>query len=170
MKLLIPCSQLMVCRIRHVKCDERKPLCLRCEKFGISCDGYESFTSLAALPERRSTSLLPRNAASLSIITPSSTGKFESQEEYQYFLHYRSETSLDLSGCMPEDVWNQVIPRASESAQALRNLTLAVSAMDKARHSSSRASHSQYAVRTMFSYIRSNSTRLDVPQSIRTFT
>jgi len=137
----------MIYRIRHVKCDERRPSCLRCEKFGICCDGYEVLTSLPALQERRSVELLPWNPMGLLILTPSTTGKFESQEEYEYFLHYRSETSLNLSGCMPEDVWNEVIPRASESAQALRNLTIAVSAMDKARHSSSPESHSQYAVR-----------------------
>jgi hypothetical protein len=142
----------MLYRIRHVKCDERKPSCLRCDKFGVSCDGYEVYISPAALRERRPTSLLPRKAASLSIFTPSSTVKFESQEEYQYFLHYRSETSLDISGAMPEDVWSQVIPQASESTQALRDLTLAVAAIDKAMHSSSLASHFKYAVCTIFSF------------------
>ncbi|KAE9370402.1 hypothetical protein N431DRAFT_546260 [Stipitochalara longipes BDJ] len=132
--------------IRRVKCDERKPSCLRCDKFGISCDGYEVHTSPVVLRGRNLSPLLPRNVGNLSILTPSPAARFESQEEYQYFLHYRSETSIDISGAMPEDVWNQVIPRAAESAPALRNLTLAVSAMDKARHSSSPASHSQYAV------------------------
>ena len=27
-------------RFRKVKCDERKPFCARCERFGIKCDGY----------------------------------------------------------------------------------------------------------------------------------
>jgi hypothetical protein len=48
---------------------------------------------------------------------------------------------------MPEEVWSQVIPRANVGHMALRNLTLAVSAMDKARHSSSPVPHSQFGVR-----------------------
>ncbi|CAG8979869.1 hypothetical protein HYALB_00002642 [Hymenoscyphus albidus] len=30
------------CKIRRVKCDETKPSCLRCVKFGHQCDGYVS--------------------------------------------------------------------------------------------------------------------------------
>ncbi|KAK0640208.1 White-opaque regulator 1 [Lasiodiplodia hormozganensis] len=29
------------CRARHIKCDERKPTCRRCEKSGYTCQGYE---------------------------------------------------------------------------------------------------------------------------------
>ncbi|KIW86496.1 hypothetical protein Z517_01894 [Fonsecaea pedrosoi CBS 271.37] len=28
------------CRDRHVKCDERRPTCQRCAKFGVDCQGY----------------------------------------------------------------------------------------------------------------------------------
>lgn len=106
---------------------------------------------MSVLRERKPTSLLPRGGgASLSVISPSSIAKFETEEEYQYFLHYRNETVIDLSGAMPEDVWSQIIPRANAGNLALRNLTLAVSAMDKARHSSSPASHSKFAVSIVF--------------------
>ena len=30
------------CRVRRVKCDERKPTCERCEKANIVCNGYEA--------------------------------------------------------------------------------------------------------------------------------
>ncbi|GME36042.1 hypothetical protein GTA08_BOTSDO07470 [Neofusicoccum parvum] len=29
------------CRARHIKCDERKPTCRRCEKSGYTCQGYK---------------------------------------------------------------------------------------------------------------------------------
>ena len=32
----------LTCRIRRVKCDETKPLCVRCTKTGRQCDGYSS--------------------------------------------------------------------------------------------------------------------------------
>ncbi|KAF6817434.1 hypothetical protein CSOJ01_02356 [Colletotrichum sojae] len=33
-------SGCITCKIRRVKCDERKPTCFRCEKADIKCDGY----------------------------------------------------------------------------------------------------------------------------------
>src|SRR3569833_3334642 len=35
-------SGCLTCTRRHVKCDERKPFCLRCEKADIECAGYSS--------------------------------------------------------------------------------------------------------------------------------
>ncbi|KAH8897192.1 hypothetical protein GQ53DRAFT_506788 [Thozetella sp. PMI_491] len=29
------------CKVRHLKCGEEKPFCLRCKRAGITCDGYE---------------------------------------------------------------------------------------------------------------------------------
>jgi hypothetical protein len=29
-------------RIRHLKCDETKPICIRCQKDGQKCDGYNT--------------------------------------------------------------------------------------------------------------------------------
>ncbi|TGO10582.1 hypothetical protein BTUL_0131g00230 [Botrytis tulipae] len=31
------------CKARRVKCDETKPACMRCQKFGRVCDGYSAF-------------------------------------------------------------------------------------------------------------------------------
>lgn len=36
------------CRARHVKCDERRPLCLRCTNAKIDCEGYEVRLSWAS--------------------------------------------------------------------------------------------------------------------------
>jgi hypothetical protein len=129
-----------------------KPTCFRCEKFGVTCDGYEDYSSAPVSRERKPSALLPRTFAGLSLYKPSSTETFETQEDYQYFLHFRHETIIDLSGIMPEYAWTQVIPHSASSELALRHLILAVSATDKARHSSSPASHSQFAMRSLFSY------------------
>jgi hypothetical protein len=142
----------MLYRVRRVKCDERKPLCLRCDKFGVQCDGYEDYSLAPVSRERKPAALLPSTSVGLSIYRPSSTTGFETQEEYQYFLHYRNQTVIDLSGAMPEEVWSQVIPRANVGHMAIRNLTLAVSAMNKARNSSSPVPHSQFGVRIILSY------------------
>ncbi len=39
-RLVVTIDWLIRCRTRRVKCDETKPSCLRCEKFGHKCDGY----------------------------------------------------------------------------------------------------------------------------------
>jgi hypothetical protein len=126
----------------------------------VKCDGYRDLNPRLCreekpallLPRDNMAFLVPRTAASLSFYTPSSIAKFSNQEEYQYFLHFRDQMTIDLSGSMPEAVWSQVIPRAIDSELSLRNLTVAVSAMDKARHSSSMASHIQFAVSTLLLY------------------
>src|ERR1700760_275095 len=44
------------CRARHVKCDERRPSCLRCTNSKIYCEGYEvrlSWTSTRSSVIRR---------------------------------------------------------------------------------------------------------------------
>jgi hypothetical protein len=39
------------CRVRHVKCDETKPICRRCQSFGVLCDGYGP--SATVLPQAK---------------------------------------------------------------------------------------------------------------------
>lgn len=40
----------LTCRRRHVKCDERKPLCQRCQAANLVCNGYESKRYVAPKP------------------------------------------------------------------------------------------------------------------------
>ncbi|KAH6876827.1 hypothetical protein B0T10DRAFT_497333 [Thelonectria olida] len=48
------------CKARHVKCDERKPTCLRCETARIPCDGYPNVpVRKKEKPARPTTSLIP---------------------------------------------------------------------------------------------------------------
>jgi hypothetical protein len=58
--------------------------------------------------------------------------------------------TTDLLGSILEPRWYQIIPGATDSQLALRNLTVATSAVDKARYSSSPASHSKFAVGIVF--------------------
>ncbi|PVH71821.1 hypothetical protein DL98DRAFT_520866 [Cadophora sp. DSE1049] len=47
------------CKKRHVKCDEGKPFCQRCQKYGFVCDGYETKATKAMRPAVRR-DLLPK--------------------------------------------------------------------------------------------------------------
>ncbi|KAL4748345.1 hypothetical protein BDW72DRAFT_180742, partial [Aspergillus terricola var. indicus] len=57
----------LICKNRRVKCDERKPTCLRCENYGAACV-YAS--SLSTSPSSRSSSSLRSTTASTSRSTP----------------------------------------------------------------------------------------------------
>ncbi|KAE9377258.1 hypothetical protein N431DRAFT_368998 [Stipitochalara longipes BDJ] len=49
------------CRVRRVKCDERKPDCRRCEIFGVGCDGYADPKSSVSSKKPPPLPILPRN-------------------------------------------------------------------------------------------------------------
>lgn len=67
------------CRIRRVKCDENKPQCLRCQKFGHQCDGYVKHASKPPQWNNSSSrTLVPKassSAGASSKIPPISTGR-----------------------------------------------------------------------------------------------
>ncbi|KAH7052399.1 hypothetical protein B0J12DRAFT_72335 [Macrophomina phaseolina] len=72
------------CRARHIKCDERKPTCLRCEKSGYNCQGYKKpihflihtaagpSSSLSASSASASPSPAPAAARTKALIKPRS--------------------------------------------------------------------------------------------------
>lgn len=136
-------------RIRHVKCGEEKPFCLKCIKFGISCDGYAEDHPRPPPPRKCTTKpLLPRAVYESPLFIAPATALFENEVEYQYFLHFRDEVSFDLSGAIHTKIWNYVVLQATNEINALRDLTISISALSKARSSpESAASHHSFAVR-----------------------
>ncbi|UKZ48155.1 hypothetical protein TrVGV298_002391 [Trichoderma virens] len=59
------------CRIRKVKCDEKRPFCLRCVNTGRACDGYESpFRIFPSQPSRSSHSGDSSSAVDLQPVQP----------------------------------------------------------------------------------------------------
>ncbi|KAL4762862.1 Zn(II)2Cys6 transcription factor domain-containing protein [Aspergillus foveolatus] len=58
----------LICKGRRVKCDERKPTCLRCENYGAACVYASSLSSSSS--SSRSSSIMRSTAASTSRSTP----------------------------------------------------------------------------------------------------
>ncbi|KAE8451405.1 hypothetical protein EG329_004034 [Mollisiaceae sp. DMI_Dod_QoI] len=137
------------CKIRRVKCDEERPVCLKCRKFGVDCDGYEQpppytrGTSLATKP------LLPRGVCEVPLCILPTSALFKNELEHQYFLHFRDEVSFELSGPLPTKIWNHVILQSSTETIALRNLTIAIAALSKSRScpKENAALHRSFAIR-----------------------
>ena len=46
-------SGCLTCRRRHVKCDEGKPQCKRCQKANVRCEGYEGKRSVPSREARK---------------------------------------------------------------------------------------------------------------------
>lgn len=119
----------MSCRTRRVKCGEEKPHCLRCQKFGVECEGYTSHFRTRQPGQSEPVTV---KSAPLASILPL-TAIFDNQAEYLYFLHFRDETSLDLSGTTWQPIWDSVILRTCNSSMAIRHLAMSVAAISKAR-------------------------------------
>lgn len=98
-----------------MKCDEGKPTCERCIRFGALCDGY----SKPAQPTRR-ISLLP--------ILP----RFADEQESRFFSIYVQNTAIEIAGPFRSVLWSQLIPQASESESYIRQIVSAISASNQA--------------------------------------
>ncbi|KAH8654956.1 hypothetical protein BGZ60DRAFT_532587 [Tricladium varicosporioides] len=124
------------CKIRRVKCDEARPCCNRCLKFGVICDGYDP--SFRPGKEKKQAviirELIPRKiVASPSIATNIAYSTcFQDNQEYRYFLHFQEETSRDFSGPFTDKLWSQVLLRASQGEPALCRLVSSIGALTKA--------------------------------------
>jgi Fungal Zn(2)-Cys(6) binuclear cluster domain len=53
------CLDSHIDRIRHIKCDEAKPICARCRQFGYNCEGYTYGSSTTTLPSNSRSSQAP---------------------------------------------------------------------------------------------------------------
>ena len=133
---------LLICdRIRRVKCDETKPKCLRCGKFGRVCDGYDIKTSCppkptTPKPSSRSRQLLPIILAPLAPVPPGprlpTTISFQDEQQAQYFQFFQSETAAALSGGFPTTLWNRIVLQACVDEPCILQCTVAISALGKA--------------------------------------
>ncbi|KAH6665561.1 hypothetical protein B0J14DRAFT_233901 [Halenospora varia] len=145
------------CKIRRVKCDEARPFCNRCLKFGVVCDGYDP--SFRPRKEKKKPmairELLPRTKVALPPLSANIAYStcFQDNQEYRYFLHFQEESSHDFSGAFTDKLWNQVLLRASQGEPALCRLVSSIGALTKAAsvreagvNPSEEIAHQQYAL------------------------
>lgn len=138
--LLIPVSlhQLnILSRIRRVKCDEGRPFCNRCIKFGTICDGYLQPDSKTAVPARcnilpKGSSIVPRPRQLLSRIhyVPLAP-KFDNELEGHFFRLYVQETASQIAGPFKTSLWSRLIPQACEAEPFIRQIVVGISALSE---------------------------------------
>ncbi|KAF8854582.1 hypothetical protein BDZ45DRAFT_747395 [Acephala macrosclerotiorum] len=150
------------CKRRRIKCDERHPGCLRCEKFGVECDGYQTHIEP---PQRRSKRdpLLPQKRAILPkdqcliarlpqpqdlLQEPSLMPTLDGPDDYQYFQFFREKSFHEFSD-LP---WMKGMLQVSHNQPTIQYLISSVSALCKAtciklKNRENQAQHFQHAYR-----------------------
>ncbi|KAF8850285.1 hypothetical protein BDZ45DRAFT_196938 [Acephala macrosclerotiorum] len=142
---------------RRIKCDERKPFCQRCTRFGYQCQGYDDGSGLTK-PDHVIHKLLPKPievAQSAPIITYSiSDGlSFSDKLESWYFRLFQDEISDELSAGFETNLWNRVVLQACVN-DSIRQITIATAALKKAGREPSNALSSQHRKYALHQYGR----------------
>ncbi|KUJ14520.1 uncharacterized protein LY89DRAFT_141829 [Mollisia scopiformis] len=119
------------CFTCRIKCDESKPACKRCLKYGTTCAypppagqkaSHQEPLSIAPLKSQSSTSPLP------SILKT----RYKNEREYRCFQLFRERTMLDLVGSDDSNVWSKTVLQACEHEDAFRHAVIAIGGLDRA--------------------------------------
>ncbi|KAK4158976.1 hypothetical protein QBC43DRAFT_223120 [Cladorrhinum sp. PSN259] len=126
----------ITCKSRHVKCDERKPLCFRCEKAGMPCAGYATnLEPRMSKKAAKSAEQLRSGPRPLQMIRPAvspSAGHVEKDIIYYELLRYSFVN--DLAGYFNADFWSRILLSDSTGMQegCVQHAILAIGALSKA--------------------------------------
>lgn len=123
-------SGCLTCKNRHVKCDERKPTCLRCEKAVLACGGYD-------VGEGWSKKLLaeadtPPAMDTVGVYLPIPRGYHPislSGRDVTYFDLFRYQLVHDFSGYYASNFWSRTVLKESMMDPCIRHATLAIGAL-----------------------------------------
>ena len=114
------------CRIRHVKCDEEKPACLKCQSTGRVCDGYSN------TKEARSSSAVAHQANQISSggmvqISSSLSEPFAGTDaERRGFAYFRWETEKEIGSALNLDLAYRLMLQLGHSNSAVRSAVIAL--------------------------------------------
>jgi len=114
-----------------VKCGEEKPVCVRCIKFGVNCDGYdrEDGKAWTVISARRRPLLLPKTATSLA--RNPSEPLFCAEKDHHYFEVFCTKTCFQILPFFDAGVFRQMVLQAAVADEPLRHAVVALGAMDK---------------------------------------
>jgi len=133
--------------IRRVKCDEGRPICQRCVRFEVVCDGYKESKEQDTTKENdagiaKAGSIVIRTRRPRpkpTVQTPSFTGSirrppplslFKNEQEYRYFTIFTTQIASQLAGLFPTSLWNYLVLQACESNVSIRHAVIAIGALD----------------------------------------
>ncbi|RDW63666.1 hypothetical protein BP6252_11211 [Coleophoma cylindrospora] len=110
-------------RIRHVKCDETKPACLKCSGTGRKCDGY-------AYPPAKQAQTTPTSFVAVSIPPGNPYLDFSgSKLEHRFLTFFYRHTAPSISDCFDFDFWTTMLPLIGQSEPTIQHAMIAVAAV-----------------------------------------
>ncbi|KAF5863442.1 hypothetical protein ETB97_010073 [Aspergillus alliaceus] len=119
-------SGCITCKLRHVKCDEAKPSCSRCQRTGLKCDGYDNASQSQLRQRMEAIQHQPRrppiSADHQIILRP------ETREERRCADFFHAETTQAFSGFFDSTLWSYLIPQISEGEPMIRHAMIAIGA------------------------------------------
>ncbi|CAL3973218.1 unnamed protein product [Diplocarpon coronariae] len=114
------------CRARRVKCDEAKPFCQRCQRFGAACDGYRPPPKVWT-PQR---DLIMKSSIKL-VSGPLASSPFANIEEHRYFDLFCARTGYDIFPTFDSGCTRQRLLESCHFNPAIRHAIVALGALDK---------------------------------------
>ncbi|CVL05924.1 uncharacterized protein FPRN_14196 [Fusarium proliferatum] len=126
------------CKSRHVKCDETKPKCDRCEEYGAFCEYQLPQPKEAAYKvEDSSRDLIPiQPRHPVQPISNPSDSLCCEEVEARYFRIFHEKLAFDLSGYHEAPFWTRLIPQQCHHHPGIKHAILALSALYKSALSS----------------------------------
>jgi len=114
---------------------------MRCQKFGIECNGYPPPPPIRKEPAPKKTSpvvhivpyikkeqaVAPAHRPIRMHVGP----RFTDQREGQYFQYFREEIAERMTGPLKTSLWNQLVPQASELEPFVGHAVVAIGALSK---------------------------------------
>ncbi|KAH6695858.1 hypothetical protein BKA61DRAFT_531494 [Leptodontidium sp. MPI-SDFR-AT-0119] len=126
-------SGCLTCKDRRVKCDEQRPFCKRCIRFGVQCDGYPLPKRAKSVVQRPKAILLPKFHNIRTHQTPyaaPSLTKFESDEESMCFTIFSKNTAYEIFPNVEMGRLRLMFLQACEARDAIRHAIVALGALD----------------------------------------
>ncbi|KAF2123380.1 hypothetical protein P153DRAFT_435973 [Dothidotthia symphoricarpi CBS 119687] len=119
------------CKIRRVKCDEKKPQCTKCTSTGRRCDGYNQDASSHAV--------VPSQSSSLQSAIPMLSGLGDSVVYLEFYYHCASPT---LASGFDREFWSRIVLQMAQSEPAVRHAVIALGYLAKTQTGSLRHARS----------------------------
>ncbi|RKF64174.1 putative zn2 cys6 dna-binding protein [Erysiphe neolycopersici] len=122
----------ITCRIRRVKCDETKPKCMRCCKYGTECGGYlPSRSKQSVKVSTQNRILIPKlHSAERHLLLPT-LNQFGSETEKQYFNVFSNQIAAAIFPYFDCESWMRIIRQACFAHLSIRHAAIAIGALGK---------------------------------------
>ncbi|KAI1084144.1 hypothetical protein F5B20DRAFT_523817 [Whalleya microplaca] len=117
-------SGCLTCKIRRVKCDEKRPECLRCTSTRRICDGYPDSHEQRPHSSPSSIAIVP-----VTVIAGPSIEIYASLQSKRSFAFFVQRTSPQLAGFFGSDFWERHVLQAAHHESAVRHAIVAIGSL-----------------------------------------